>query len=35
MGVSELFGFNMVSSSYVLTNYTYNMYKQALALNNL
>ena len=35
MRVNELFGFSMVSSNYVLTNHTYNMYKQALALNTL
>ena len=35
MWVNELFGFSMVSSNYVLTNHTYNMYKHALALNNL
>ena len=35
MRVNELFGFSMVSSNYVLTNHTYNMRKQILALNNL
>ena len=35
MRVNELFGLSMVSSNYVLTNHTYNMYKQALAFNNL
>ena len=35
MRVNELFGFSIVSSNYVLTNHTYNMYKQTLALNNI
>ena len=35
MRINELFGFSMVSLNYVFTNRTYNMRKQALALNNL
>ena len=35
MRVNGLFGFSIVSSNYVFTNHTHNMYKQALALNNL
>ena len=35
MRVNELSAFGMLSSNYVLTNHIYNMYKQALALNNL
>ena len=35
MRVNDFFGSSEVSSNYVFTNHTFNMYKQALALNNL